>query len=346
MRYTRICPLCKKKLFYYNINYFNLAENNNKSCAKCKKSLLLKYDDAKKIIKNLSINNQDGWQKFVRNSEFKKLNIPSNPDVFYYNNGWISWADWLNNNENYIHLRKIEYLSYKDCKDYILKNFSGNKNKSWWIKLDKKLLPLNIPKRPDIIYKNSGWINWENFLDSPISPRSKSKIFLSYSDARDYVIRNNILSESHYYDYIDTNKIDFLPLRPDNHYKKEWNGFISFLCIKSKRRSTGEDMIESFLDNMNIKYEREKKFDGCINKKHLPFDFYLSDMNICIEYDGEFHYKYQKHFGSIENFRRIKKNDEIKNLWCLENNINLIRIPYTKKWKIKEFLEIEFKKYG
>lgn len=56
------------------------------------------------------------------------------------------------------------------------------------------------------------------------------------------------------------------------------------------RRSKGEDLICSLLDSLQIKYEREKRFKDCRYKNTLPFDFYLPDYNICIEYDGEQHF--------------------------------------------------------
>jgi len=36
---------------------------------------------------------------------------------------------------------------------------------------------------------------------------------------------------------------------------------------------------------MKIKYINQKRFKKCKNKLPLPFDFYLPDLNICIEYD-------------------------------------------------------------
>lgn len=51
-----------------------------------------------------------------------------------------------------------------------------------------------------------------------------------------------------------------------------------------------------------------------------------------IEYDGVQHFKYRKNTGgwnNEENFNRTVKRDSYKNHWCLENNIPLIRIPYT-----------------
>ena len=72
-------------------------------------------------------------------------------------------------------------------------------------------------------------------------------------------------------------------------------------------------------------------FPGLVNEKPLRFDFFLPEQYYLIEYDGEQHFKE----GSWSNLSRginlltYQKRDEIKNKWCEDNNIPLIRIPYT-----------------
>jgi len=83
---------------------------------------------------------------------------------------------------------------------------------------------------------------------------------------------------------------------------------------------------------MNIKYVVQKKFKNCINKEtgyKLSFDFYLPDYNLCIEYDGEHHFRPIKYFGGEMSFKKIKIKDEIKTKFCKDNNIKLLRIKYT-----------------
>jgi very-short-patch-repair endonuclease len=62
----------------------------------------------------------------------------------------------------------------------------------------------------------------------------------------------------------------------------------------------------------------------------LPFDFYLPTINKIIEYDGEHHFVPVKGWGGEKKYNKIKENDEIKNEYCDDNNIELLRIPYTK----------------
>lgn len=97
--------------------------------------------------------------------------------------------------------------------------------------------------------------------------------------------------------------------------------------------SHGENDIEKYLKNHNILYISQHKFDNCRNKKPLPFDFYLPDYNMCIEYDGIQHFEPTDFAGNgelwaTELLERTKHNDEIKNKYCKENNIKLLRIRY------------------
>lgn len=90
-------------------------------------------------------------------------------------------------------------------------------------------------------------------------------------------------------------------------------------------RSSAEIRIAKFLDENFIKYEREKKFIDCKDKRSLPFDFFLPDYNLIIEFDGQHHF-YQTY--TKEHFEYTVKHDQIKNNFCKSKGINLLRIPY------------------
>ena len=105
--------------------------------------------------------------------------------------------------------------------------------------------------------------------------------------------------------------------------------------------SKGEISIRKILDNFNIIYTQEKKFEKCKNKNKLPFDFYLDNYNICIEYDGEQHFKVNNFFGNKESFQKRIINDNIKTNYCQNNNITLLRIKYNENIneKLIDFLK-------
>ena len=106
----------------------------------------------------------------------------------------------------------------------------------------------------------------------------------------------------------------------------------------NEKRSYGENVIEKYLVDNNIEYIREKQFSDCKDKQVLPFDFYIPHLNLCIEYDGEQHFREVKWFGGEQGFKKRIKHDKMKTEYCKENNINLLRIPYTEFKNIEEIL--------
>ena len=110
-------------------------------------------------------------------------------------------------------------------------------------------------------------------------------------------------------------------------------------CIKSKT----ENIIANLLKENNILFVSQYSFEELISESgtRYRFDFGIIKNNkllYLIEYDGEQHFpeNIQKTgWNTKEHFDIVKKRDNIKNEFCLNNNIPLIRIPYTHKEKIK-----------
>ncbi len=119
------------------------------------------------------------------------------------------------------------------------------------------------------------------------------------------------------------------------HFNQSPNNHLQGKGCPGCKESKGEKVIGKFLDFHNIKCIRQFKFPECKNILPLPFDFYLPDLNMCIEYDGIQHYKPIEKWGGNNYLVEIQKNDQIKSLYCFQNNIGLLRISY------KDFKNIE-----
>ena len=80
-----------------------------------------------------------------------------------------------------------------------------------------------------------------------------------------------------------------------------------------------------------------------INYKNtrLLYDFFIPSLRVCIECQGEQHFKYVKHFHSaIEDFYAQKRRDNLKVAYCEENDLTLVYF-YDKVDKINEELILE-----
>jgi len=110
-------------------------------------------------------------------------------------------------------------------------------------------------------------------------------------------------------------------------------------CPKCKN-SIGEKIILNFLEINNLKYLSQHKFNECKNTNKLPFDFYLKELNLCIEYQGKQHFEAIDYFGGEKTLKYIQNNDKIKKKFCENNKINLLYINYNEniEEKLKEKL--------
>ena len=109
---------------------------------------------------------------------------------------------------------------------------------------------------------------------------------------------------------------------PNSHLK----GTGCPMCCKI--RSNAELIIYNYLTYKNIDFVSQKRFEDCKNKNSLPFDFYLTEHNLCIEFDGEQHFKSIEYWGGDKSLETRQLNDKIKNNYCKENNIGLMRIRF------------------
>jgi hypothetical protein len=163
---------------------------------------------------------------------------------------------------------------------------------------------------------------------------------LEYEDVKLFIegVGYKLLSDTY-----KNNRTKLIMECPDGHiFKVRFNHFKDHEVRCSHcQESKGEQKIRKWLGNNSIKYIQQYRFKDCKNKSPLPFDFAIMDDEdnlLClIEYDGELHYKPSRRHGSEEALERRKKNDEIKNTYCENNSIYLIRVSY---WELKNIEKI------
>ena len=102
-------------------------------------------------------------------------------------------------------------------------------------------------------------------------------------------------------------------------------------------KSSGELKIEQILNKNNINYQEQYQIKDFSLFSLFDFAIFKEEKLLgLIEYDGEQHFKAIDHFGGEEEFIVQQERDKRKNEYCKNNNIKLIRIPYTDYDKITE----------
>lgn len=155
------------------------------------------------------------------------------------------------------------------------------------------------------------------------------------SNTDDFISKSIRIHKNKYeYSLVDyTNAHNKVKIICKNHglFEQSANSHLNGNGCPMCRISKGEEKIISFLDTNNIIYKKEYKFKDCKYKQVLKFDFYLPEYNMCIEYDGEQHFKKYHKWENNDSKLTIRQiRDQIKTNYCENNDIRLLRIPYTE----------------
>lgn len=117
-------------------------------------------------------------------------------------------------------------------------------------------------------------------------------------------------------------------------------------------RSMGEMIVENYLRELNINFQREYRFEQCRDKKPLPFDFCIFDkqnnLKFLIEINGKQHYQpiiTDNPEDGYKAFEKQQQHDFIKKIFCQQNGYDLLIIPYYNLNNFKEIINERLQKY-
>ena len=119
------------------------------------------------------------------------------------------------------HSGKRYKLTLDDVKQWRVNNIPEIDSEKKWREYFKLNNHLNIPKRPDFVFKNNGWVSWGNFFNTKNIKSNKHAI--SYNDLKKIAHKNKFDNIRNWYVYARTNN---LPVNPQLTYKN--NGWISW----------------------------------------------------------------------------------------------------------------------
>jgi len=331
---------CNKDNHTWDVFYYSFV-NNKTGCPRCAGQI--KYNT--EINKNI-------------NNRLIEIDAKLN-DIFIYKNCY-SKLEIKCNKDN--HIWSVSYTNFVNSE-------TGCPKCSGKIKLSQEIAEKNILERckeinctllDKVDYKNNKtrfklkcnkdnhiWeTTYYNFVNSKKGcPKCKGNLKLTQEQAEEKVFNRckimnyNLLNSFNY----TTNSKTVLKLKcnKDNHI---WNPtYYNFINKNSNcpkcNSSKGELRIESFLKDNKLEYKTQKIFKDCKNIGYLKFDFYIPKYNTCIEFDGIQHFKSFNFFGGIKKLNENIKRDNIKKLYCKNNNITLIRIPYYEINNIENILK-------
>ena len=184
------------------------------------------FKEARKFVWTLGIKNVKEWNLYSKSDKKPEL-IPTNPQLNYKNQGWISFGDWLGT--GIIAASKIIYRDFNSAKKYVQKLKLKTKNE-WEIYCESGDKPDDIPKGPDGTYKNNGWCGYGDWLGT--GNIAFHKINYRKFEKAKYFVHSLKLKNGKEWDVYcrsGSKPID-IPSQPRNTYKnKGWKGLGDWL---------------------------------------------------------------------------------------------------------------------
>jgi len=117
---------------------------------------VISYEKARRSVMDLGLRNKEDWDEYVADGKtYHGPYLPNHPDKMYELE-WVSWEEFLGLTRPHDETRDIvqNVLKLKDMDDY--KKFVAADT--------KRARGLRIPAKPEIVYKNKGWISMEHFF--------------------------------------------------------------------------------------------------------------------------------------------------------------------------------------
>ena len=208
---------------------------------KDKKYVYLSFDDARAWVIKQNITSSSLWTDFTKNPNFP-ANIPKDPRDNYKHDGFKSMPHFLGyeNISNFSKPRAYpkKFRKFEEAREFA-RSLKLRSRSAWrkWAKTQQR--PSSIPTKPDRTYKNSGWIDFDDWLGTgrkTLAHKNKKYVYLSFDDARAWAIKQGITSSKNWLKFTkDPSFPANVPTDPRAYYKHD--GFISmphFLGYETK----------------------------------------------------------------------------------------------------------------
>jgi superfamily II DNA or RNA helicase len=233
------------------------------------------YEDARIFVHSLGLTSGSEWIAYTRgefpNKERLPKDIPATPEGVYKNIGWVSWGDFLGTYKVADQLRI--YRPFENAREFAqsLALSKGSEWKSFCLgKLSHKgKLPIDIPRSPNIVYKDKGWLGMGDWLGTGnLSSTQLNQNFLRFEEARQFVRRLKLKNIHEWNAYCKGaipekgERLRNIPTNPNQVYAEfgwagvgDWLG--TFVIAQAKKTFRNFNDARDFARSLNLKTQSE-----------------------------------------------------------------------------------------
>lgn len=121
----------------------------------CTSGAYRSFAEAREFVRRLQLPSQRAYREWAKGAD-RPAGIPAGPYTIYRDE-WVSWADWLGT-------RVADgYLPFDEARAYARSQHFPHRN-AWHEHAISPEFPENLPIYPDYVYRETGWIDWPDWL--------------------------------------------------------------------------------------------------------------------------------------------------------------------------------------
>jgi very-short-patch-repair endonuclease len=96
-----------------------------------------------------------------------------------------------------------------------------------------------------------------------------------------------------------------------------------------------EERVNLLIEEALPYYKVIRQYCVFYRNQQLRFDFYLPELKVLIEVQGQQHYTFNKfHYSSVDEFNRQKARDTLKEEYCYEKGYTFLALKYDRIKKL------------
>jgi hypothetical protein len=158
------------------------------------------FGDARSFARRLGLKSITEWREFCKGNLLEKgarpSDIPTNPDKYYANVGWLGWSHWLATETIATRLRT--YRPFEEARHFA--RGLGLKGLVEWKEFCKGSLPADIPASPNNVYAESGWAGLHDWLGTE-NVAKQLRAYQSFEAARTFACSLGLKNQGEWQDF-------------------------------------------------------------------------------------------------------------------------------------------------
>ena len=175
--------------------------------------IILPYPEARKFARSLNLNSWTEWRNYVKKNQLPR-GIPNTPHNVYKDQGWLHIGDWLGIEGYRPRQQQGDWRSFKSARDFV--HSLNLQSSNDWKKFAKSSeLPLDIPKSPQTVYAEKGFISLQDWIGV------EKQNWRDFAAARNYVRSLGLKNLSEWREFCKSgNRPRDIPSNPNAVYEQ------------------------------------------------------------------------------------------------------------------------------